>query len=170
MEDISVNITKLEEAFFDKTSITAGKPIFVLIMGGVGAGKTTLRQHKYNKGYVIIDGGEIFRRIVDKPVDDIQPHLPIIDLAGSHITHRALGEHRNIVMEVIGDDEADMTSIIDTINNLGYHVQLDYVELDPSEAYKRHLKAVKEDPRYLSCYFTKDLHRKWVLEAQQNNS
>lgn len=36
------------------------QPEFIIIMGGVCSGKTTLRKNKYANGYANIDAGEIF--------------------------------------------------------------------------------------------------------------
>lgn len=44
--------------------LAAGKsvadPVFALILGGMGAGKTTLRRSQYSDGFVNVDFGEIY--------------------------------------------------------------------------------------------------------------
>lgn len=41
---------------FDDSSLSNGvKPRAIILMGGVAAGKTTLRQSKYSHGFVLID-------------------------------------------------------------------------------------------------------------------
>ena len=50
--------------FMDTSSLNKGEePIFVLILGGVGAGKTTLCKNRFSKGFVVIDAGQIFSNL-----------------------------------------------------------------------------------------------------------
>jgi len=164
--DVKEEINK----FFNEASIPAkGEPEFVLITGGVGAGKTTLRKSSFSKGYVVLDANEIFMNLCKGVNSRFEDFKEMVEILGSLIADKAVKEKRNIVMEVIGDSFENTESIIDAIISVGYKIKLNSVDCDQAEAYKRHLKAVKDDKLYISCYFTQDLHRRWILEAVKKN-
>jgi len=53
---LSIDLEKELRKYFDDSSISRdGQPNFALFMGGVGAGKTTVRHQKYGKDYVHLD-------------------------------------------------------------------------------------------------------------------
>jgi predicted ABC-type ATPase len=153
--------------FMDDSSLNkGGNPTFVLIMGGVGAGKTTLRKDKLSKGYVVIDAGQLFTNLGGTEnhqfgVDFEEP----MDLIGGALVSQAIKERRNIVTEIIGASVEEAKSIIDAMKLVGYKISLQHVQCDVTEAYNRHLKAVNTDPNYISSYYSQPYHRKWILEA-----
>ena len=170
MPKIIANLSQDEliDSFFDNSQPNQEAPRAVIIMGGVGSGKTTMRKNEFASGYVQIDGSDIFSKIVkEESADDLDQYLPTIDEIGQQIMHRAVKERRNLAIEHIGDDASEMESIVDKLNEIGYQVDLRFVDCDTTEAYLRHLKATDSDYHYLSCYFTKDLHTKWILNAFQ---
>src|SRR5664279_1949099 len=116
----NLNVTQLTERYFDPSSVATEAPSFVLLAGGIGSGKTTLRNEQYSEGFVVVDGGEIFRDIAADDVDDVEPYMSAIDTIGAAVTERAIREHRNIVMEVIGDDAESLLSIRNAVTQLGY--------------------------------------------------
>lgn len=162
--DLNLMNTITDKFFNDSSLVSDTKPKFILITGGVGSGKTTMRKQKYNDGYVVIDGGEIFRFLAnDKDSDDIEPFLPSIDAIGCRIARKAINERRNIVVEIIGANFDETKEVIDTMTKLGYDAEVIFVDCDPAQARQRHLKAIQTDKLYLSCYFTDSLHRKWMV-------
>ena len=166
MHNIESNddLSRVVDSFFDNGSKTQSPPRAVIIMGGVGSGKTTLRRNKLAENYVQIDGSDIFAQIVDEDTaDDLDLYLPIIDKIGQEITSRAVREKCDLAIEHTGDNADEMKSIIDKLESIGYIVDISMVNCDPAEAYQRHLAATHVDYHYLSCYFTKDLHTKWIL-------
>lgn len=154
------------ERYFDDSSLAkGGKPKLVLIMGGTGSGKTTIRKQKYSTDYVLIDAGDIFKVICGG--NDInyqfgEDFLEAMEIIGQETANRAINEKRNIVMEIIGDKLETVNMINDSMSACGYEVQLEAVICDPVEAYKRHLKGAYE---FLSCYFSEPYHIKWLLAA-----
>ena len=166
MHNIESNddLSRVVDSFFDNGSKTQSPPRAVIVMGGVGSGKTTLRRNKLAENYVQIDGSDIFAQIVDEDTaDDLDLYLPIIDKIGQEITSRAVREKCDLAIEHTGDNADEMKSIIDKLESIGYIVDISMVNCDPAEAYQRHLAATHVDYHYLSCYFTKDLHTKWIL-------
>lgn len=156
--------------FLDESSVAKGQPpAFVLIMGGVGAGKTTLRKDKFSKGYVVIDAGQIFTNLGGTEnhqfgTDFEEP----MDIVGGALVRQAIKERRNLVAEIVGASEEEASSIIDAMKSVGYEIHIRLVTCDVTEAYNRHLSAVKSDPNYISSFFTQDFHRKWILESVKN--
>lgn len=161
--DVDEEINKfLDDSSFAKDS----DPTFVLIMGGVGAGKTTLRKAKFSKGYVVIDAGQLFANLGGTEnhqfgTDFEEP----MDLIGGVLVSQAIKERRNIVTEIIGASVEEVKSINDAMKSVGYKTSLQHVQCDVTEAYNRHLNAVNTDPIYISSYYSQPYHRKWILEA-----
>ena len=88
-----------------------------------------------------------------------------MEILGRVLARKAISEKRNIVMEIIGNEEEECRSLIDAMVAMGYKISLQQVYCDPAEAHKRHMKAVEEDPHYISAYFTSSYHMKWILDA-----
>lgn len=132
-------------------------PQFVLITGGTGAGKTTLRREKFNEGYVNFDFAEI-SRAVEKVIGENHPRLIEYSFWGCDIVFKeCILEKKNIVVEIIGDNYDQISILINKMKEVGYEIQLIPVICDISEAYKRHTKATKEDKDYMSSYFSDEL-------------
>jgi len=72
------------------------------------------------------------------------------------ILQESIGAKKNIVIEIIGDNEKIIIPVIDKMKEIGYETSLEIIHCDPVEAYKRHLKAVEEDKDYISSYFTQE--------------
>src|SRR3990167_2794191 len=66
-------ITEIAETFL-KLGISGNPPKLVILTGGVGSGKTTIRRQKYSKGYVNFDFGEILT-VVKRAVGEDDPKL-----------------------------------------------------------------------------------------------
>jgi len=129
-------------------------PKFVVITGGTGAGKTTLRREKYAKDYVNFDFGEMLSVLEEAKGKSYNRLQDFSALACSALLEIAIESKKNIVIEIIGDDEKLITPVLDGMRGIGYEVSIEYVHADPVEAYERHVKASKEDAKYLSAYFT----------------
>jgi len=139
------------------TGISEKQPKLVIFMGGVGAGKTTIRKQKYHKNYVHFDPADI-RAQTKKEFGKDDPKLESYAFAVFDLVFKdCLDNKRNMIIELIGEHTEPVTMIIDKMVARGYSVDLQYIECDPTEAYKRHLKAVDEDEDYLSAYFTQDI-------------
>ena len=82
-----------------------------------------------------------------------------INHIGNWITNEAISEKRNIVIEFIGENEKEMSQVSGAMKAKGYYLNLRYIDLDPKLCHERHVKAVNEDPNYISTYIFKDLHR-----------
>lgn len=160
-----MTIEKIVEKHITEDTIPTGMPKFILLTGGVGSGKTSYRREKFSSGYVAIDGEEILKDITVPDLEDIEEYLKAIDIVGSMLAEMAIATRRNIIMELVGSDMDKITGLLSLMESKGYEVQTFFIDLNPKEAYKRHLKAVEDDPTYLSCYFTQDLHLKWITDA-----
>jgi hypothetical protein len=131
-------------------------PKFVIMMGGVGSGKTTVRRQRYSSGYVNFDYTEIMIA-VEKAVGKDEPRLEsYVSLANSIILQECIVDKKNIVIEITGDNKEILDPVLDGMKKLGYDISIEFIHCDPVEAYKRHLKAVEEDKDYVSAYFTQE--------------
>lgn len=141
---------------FLEQGMTSEPPKFVIFMGGIGVGKTTIRRQKYTNGYVHFDFGEIYL-VVEKWVSKHHPRLAeYAAFTSDLILRESISEKKNIVIEIIGDSQAFITPVIEKMENAGYDVEILAITADVAEAYKRHLKAVEEDKDYISAYHTQE--------------
>ncbi len=150
----------------DSSLCPVGRPNFVLLMGGPGCGKTTLRRREYAKGYVNLDAGEIFNELAKGADLDFPGELEVpMDLMGRIIAKAAIKQGRNIVVEIIGDSFEDADSMIRAMIGAGYEIKFIHVTCDFKLAYDRHLRAVETDPTYVSAHFTQAFHHRWIMDA-----
>jgi len=134
---------------------TDKKPSFVIFMGGVGAGKTTIRKKQFPDGYVHFEFGEIMMT-VRKIVGDTPDLHKYVTVVCEKVLQKSFRERKNIVTEIIGNNESLLEPLIDKLAEIGYGVDLRHITLDPVEGYKRHRQAVMEDPDYISSFHTQE--------------
>lgn len=158
-------------------NVIAGKqPRFVLFMGTIGSGKTTIRRQKYTNGYVHIDASEIFAQLTGGKYYDFPGEFQEkLELLGSTMAKKAVNEKKNIVMEIIGDSFDMGVSIAKGLKSIGYIVEVNTITCDREEGWKRHKKACETDINYVSAFYTQKFHQKWILDAvkefrEQNKS
>ena len=163
---IQINLKSHIDNFFNEKSVPDdSKPKCVIITGGVGSGKTTIRKKSFSEDYVVIDANEIYRNLNKETGKDFDQLQDFINSIGQSIAKRAVDERRNISVEIIGDSSDKTTAIVDAFTRNNYEVKVNFVHCDLVESRRRHLKAVEEDPLYISCYFTQDMHINWILQA-----
>lgn len=149
-----LKISEVAQSFVEKGA-SDKPPRFIILMGGIGSGKTTLRRKNYGNGFVHFEPGDIYAAM-KKVMGKDNPRISVYcAFASDLILKESLEEKKNIVIEIIGDTVL-MIPIIEKIKEIGYKVHIQAVTADVAESYKRHLKAVEEDPDYLSAYFTQE--------------
>jgi hypothetical protein len=153
--DEFLQVGEIAKPFWERGS-TGNPPKFVIFMGGVGAGKTTIRRQQFAEGFVHFDIGEIYQALRKTFSSDNPKIESYTSLAGDLILKESINEKKNIVIEIIGDSAEVITPVIDKMKEIGYDVSVNGITCDPAEAYARHHKAVKEDKDYLSAYFTQE--------------
>lgn len=57
-----------------------------------------------------------------------------------------------------------MINYLDGFKAIGYDIHLDFIYCDPVEAYKRHVKAVAEDPNYVSAFYAQDVTLSYLYQ------
>jgi len=149
---------------------TSDNPQFAILMGGVGSGKTTTRKKDYSDGYVQFDYGEIQIAVQNFFGEDNINISGFTSLACLLLLNEAISQKKNMVIEVIGDDKYPLEPVIDGMIALGYKVTMKFVECDPVEAYKRHLKDVADDMDYISAYYTQGPTLSFFYDRFKSNS
>ena len=84
----------------------------------------------------------------------------------------AIAQRKNIAIEVTGGAADLLLPVIEKMKELGYEVSGQLVEVEPAEGYRRHVKAVQEDPDYMSAFHTEGatlgfLYRHLGLSTEQ---
>lgn len=160
---LTVDIGDEVERFFDDSSLVRdGQPRAVVLMGGVAAGKTTLRLTNYSKGFVLIDAAEIFHHLsgkafLDFPVALLEP----LELIGPLVTQRAISERRNIVTEIIGAESEPTIELVSALTSAGYHVEAITVTCDLEESIRRNQNRGDN----ISAYYAEPFQRRWLVDA-----
>jgi hypothetical protein len=141
-------------------------PRFVLIMGGVGVGKTTMRRQQFADHYVHLDATELFAALTGGTYCDFPgEYQDELQLLGSRIAKKAFTERSNIVMEILGNSPGMIESLNAAVRSIGYSVEMKLLTCDAEESLRRHRHACETDVNYVSAYFTQEFHQKWVLDA-----
>ena len=142
------------------------RPVFVLVTGLIGVGKTTLRKKKYGQGYVQLDAVDICQNFKKTYANEDPDEMDeLLSVVGFEIARRSITERRNIITEIIGESLSMAKLMIDAMGSAGYQVNVVSVDCNVVEAYKRHVNAVTNDPSYLSAHYTQALHEYWVVGA-----
>lgn len=151
--DEYIQIRKIVDLFLEK-GLSVNPPQFVIITGGIASGKTTLRRQKYSDGYVNFEFGEICNVIKEEFEQNNTKLTDYVVLICDAILNESIEAKKNIVIEIIGDNKEILDLIVNKMKSVGYEVSIEFVFCDPTEAYKRHLKAVETDRNYQSVHFT----------------
>ena len=153
---------EIRRHFEDSSLVQSGQPTAVILMGDVASGKTHLRAKKYSQGFVLIDAAEIFHHLSGtEQLDFPDALLGPLEVIGPLIALRALSERRNIVTEVIGDDEEPTIELITALKQAGYSVNVVGVTCDLEEAIRRN----ENRGDSISAYFAEPFQRKWIIGA-----
>lgn len=150
-----IQIGEIAKPFWEK-GISEIPPKFIVFMGGVGSGKTTMRRQQFANGYVHFDFGEIYNSIKKEFGEDNPKLSSYAGLASDMILRESIDGKKNIVIEIIGENKEIIETIINKMKDIGYKISGQFINCDPVEAYKRHINAVKEDKDYMSSCFTQD--------------
>jgi len=158
------SVTDEVDRLFDESSRSHGQqPQFVLILGPVAVGKTTLRKKNYATGYVVVDSAEIFLHMSrDKSYPFPEAFREPMEVFGRMVARRAVLERRHIVTEVIGADADALKALIQAMTYSGYKVELVFVHCPIEQAVKWNLNRSDDA---ISAHFAECFQRAWLIEA-----
>ena len=138
-------------------------PELILIIGGVCAGKTTMRRTNFTKGYTQIDASDIFLELCKGEFLEFPGiHEKEINRIGKEKIQKAIQDKQNIVVELIGDDEQLILTILKDAKEIGYETKILGVTCDIDEAIERNAKRTTDD---VSAYYTQEYHIDWLLKS-----
>jgi len=140
-------------------------PQFAIITGGVGSGKTTVRKDKYGSGYVNLDFVDVLKAVKMAIGTDNQRLMDTAAITFRIIMNDSFAEKKNVVIEIIGDNYELIEKLLDAVKKLEYDIHIDFVDCEPIEAYKRHVKAVMEDPDYVSAFYAQDVTLSYLFQC-----
>lgn len=159
-----LDLNKEVDRFFDDSQLTKEeKPRMVIFLGGIAAGKTTMRRQEFGSGYVVVDAGEVFLNLCkDQSLPFPGHYEEAMNKVGGWIAFRAIEERRNIVVELIGADREITEEFFEVMNGAGYSLELRAITCDIDVAMRRNENRGEDN---ISCYFAEPYHRKWLLDA-----
>ena len=131
-------------------------PQFMVIMGGIGVGKTTIRKAIYANDWVIADPNDIFQAV--KRTIGPEGDIPYVYFAGVEIVRRAINERRNILIEVTGDKLEPLKKVLDGMEALGYKLDLKAIHNDIEKSWQNNLNRDKDNT---SALYTQDEVYSW---------
>jgi dephospho-CoA kinase len=152
------------DRLFDDSSLTGGRPPkAVILMGGIAAGKTTLRIRDYSQGFVLIDAAEMFHAMSrgDAMLDFPDALLEPLETVGRLVARRAVEERRNIVTEIVGAEFAPVDELLRALKVAGYEIEVVAVECDLEAALRRN----ENRGDAISAYYAEPLQRQWIVDA-----
>lgn len=139
------------------------QPEFIIIMGGVCSGKTTLRKNKYANGYANIDAGEIFIELSKGEYYDFPSHLEEkMNQIGFEKMRESILCKKNIVIEIIGAEYESVKELIDLSEKINYSNKVDYLECDMDEAWQRNINRGNDN---ISAHFCEPYHIMWFKQV-----
>jgi hypothetical protein len=139
-------------------------PRFEIIAGPVGVGKTTFIKANYTEGWVLVDSGETYREIKGL-IDQPEYEALTMYLAGNWLVSKAIGDRRNILIEINMDKEEPITTIIQKMKGIGYQVKVNFIQNDIETSWKNNLNRSKDNT---SAYYTQDETLSWFVEYFKN--
>lgn len=153
-------------AYFDDSSRCASAhPKIVVLLGGVAAGKTTIRRSRYSAGYVLVDAADIFIRLSRGDYFEFPSVLEQpMNSVGTAVARRAIRERRHIVTELIGGDERTLRGLIEAMRAIGYAVDGQFIFCDVKVAMERNLA---RGPDSVSAYYAEPFNVTWLVRAAE---
>ena len=153
--------------YFDDSSLSNGEqPKIVILTGGPGAGKTTVRKQSLSQGYVLVDAAEIFVRLSRGECFPFPgPLEEPMNIVGNLVAQRAISERRHIVTELIGADHRTLMELIQTMTTAGYKIEVRYIHCGIEAAVSRNLSRGDDN---ISSYYAEPYQRRWLIEAAQS--
>ncbi len=158
------NVDDEVNRYIDELSIPKKMPpVAVVIMGGLAAGKTTLRKHEFAKGYVLVDAADIFVNLCNDEIlpfpGDLQQSM---NLVGLSLAKRVVCERRNLVTEILGTEYESTKQLITALKRAGYCVNAAHVKCDIEEAVRRNADRSRGE---ISSVYSESFNRSWLIEA-----
>lgn len=130
-----IKIHEVVDSFLKKGD-QGNPPKFVILMGPIASGKTTIRREKYADGYVLVDSGEL-SDIFSENTKDTELIENYLIVAGTELVRQAVELKKNIIIEIIGDKEDPMKNVVSKMVEIGYKPEIIYIGCDLEECIRR---------------------------------
>jgi len=140
----------------------SGQPVFVLIMGPICAGKTTLRRQKYASGHVLVDAAQIFIDLGGIDLAFPSTLLEPMQAVGAEVARRAIAGRMHIVTEVVGSEFGPVATLIDALKGAGYKVEVVGLTADLEACMERNANRAQDN---ISAYYAEPFQTRWLVEA-----
>lgn len=141
---------------------TGAGPRLELVCGGVAAGKSTYRA-AHLSDCTQVDASDLFELLTwnDRRVSFPGPVEDALNDIGQDLAGRAFAQRGNVAVELVGEQEATMSALIDKARACGYHVKVTMLTCPVEEAVKRNAARGS----HVSAYFAGAVHLSWLIDA-----
>ena len=153
--DEYLRLATIADEFLQKGKV-AESPKIIIVSGGTGSGKSTVRKKDFDEGYVFIDFGAIYLRVTENEKKRDNKNEAYCQVVADMVITNAIEQRKNIVIEIIGDKEKQFDSIIPEMIKRGYKTESLFVFAEPEQALERHLKQEMEGRDDMSAVFSQD--------------
>lgn len=140
----------------------SGQPVFVLIMGPICAGKTTLRRQKYASGHVLVDAAQLFIDLGGIDLAFPSTLLEPMQAVGAEVARRAVAGRMHIVTEVVGSEFGPVATLINAMKGAGYKVELVGLMADLEACMERNAGRAQDN---ISAYYAEPFQARWLVKA-----
>ena len=138
------------------------EPTFIIILGPVCSGKTTLRRQKYDHGSVLVDAAQLFIDLGGIDLDFPSSLEEPMEIIGAMVARIAVSEHMNIVTEVLGAKFEPVQELINAMRAAGYLIEIEGLEADLDTCLEREEGRTKDN---ISSYYAEQYQIRWLLAA-----
>jgi hypothetical protein len=161
-----LEMMKIVEEFLSKGKVEK-KPTFFVLTGPIGSGKTRLRREQYEKDFVVLDAGEIYLRLTNDGQIEMPDLAQRMALIGEMISSQAIQTKKNLLVEVLIDQEEPIMSITAGMMELGYETKVVYVENTTEKSWQNNLSRSAHN---FSAFYSQELTMSWLSSYLRDNN
>jgi hypothetical protein len=153
-----IEMMKIADEFLNKGKVE-DKPTFFVLTGLIGSGKTRLRREQYEEDHVVLDAGEIYLRLTNDGQIEMPDIAQRMALIGEMISAQAIQAKKNLLIEVLADQEEPIKSIVEGMIELGYESNMVYIHNSVENSWQNN---ISRSAHNFSAFYSQELTMSWL--------
>jgi len=163
VKEIRSNQAVIDEALAAGRCSSEARPVFILVVGRPGSGKSTFIREKIGEEFLRLDAGHLYFEVGgENTVDFPGTFQEDLDNTGREIAARALSDRLDMVMEFTGSDTVRMQMLMRALGDLGYEVDIKYIKVDLNQS---SLWSMEVGDASIPAQETDSYHFAWLTNA-----